>query len=97
MKYSTEIYTRQTSWLRALTLEIKQRLSSTLSFMAQETPRSEVSLEELSVMVRDLKISSLQIRLLLESYENELDWRLEEAMFMDWIGEGSQYDQNMLH
>ena len=97
MKYSTEIYTRQTSWLRALTLEIKQRLSSTLFFMAQETPRSEVSLEELSVMVRDLKISSLQIRLLLESYENELDWRLEEAMFMDWIGEGSQYDQNMLH
>jgi len=97
MKYSTEIYTRQISWLRALTLEIKQRLSSTLSFMGQETPRSEVSLEELSVMVRDLKISSLQIRLLLESYENELDWRLEEAMFMDWIGEGSQYDQNMLH
>jgi DNA polymerase I len=32
MKYSTEIFTRQTSWLRALKLEIKQRLLYTLSF-----------------------------------------------------------------
>ena len=97
MKYSTEIYTRQTSWLRALTLEIKQRLSSTLFFMGQETPRSEASLEELQRMARDLKKSSLQIRLLLETYENELDWRLEEAMFLAWIGEGSPYDQATRH
>ena len=97
MKYSREIYTQQISWLRALTLEIKLRLSSTLSFMGQETQKSGASLEELSVMVRDLKLHSLQTRLLLESYENELDWRLQEAMFMDWIGEGCPYDQNTRH
>jgi hypothetical protein len=26
-----------------------------------------------------------------------LEWRLEEALFMDWIGEGCPYDQNTLH
>jgi len=97
MKYSREIFTRQTSWLRALTLEIKQRLLYTLSFMAQETPRSEVSLAELQRMVNDLRKSSLQIRLLLEDYENELEWHLEEAMFLDWINEGSLYDQATRH
>ena len=97
MKYSREIYTQQISWLRALKIEISRKLSSTLFFMGQEMPRSEVSLEELGVMVRDLKKSSLQTRLLLESYENELDWRLQEAMFMDWIGEGCPYDQNTRH
>jgi len=97
MKFSMEIFTRQTSWLRALTLEIKQRLLYTLSFMEQETPRSEVSLEELSVMVQDLKKSSCQIRLLLETYESELEWRLQEAMFLAWIEDGCQYDPNTLH
>lgn len=97
MKYSREIYTQQISWLRALTLEIKLRLSSTLSFMGPEMPRSEASLEELGVMVQDLKLHSYRTRLLLESYENELDWRLQEAMFMDWIGEGCPYDQNTRH
>jgi hypothetical protein len=33
----------------------------------------------------------------LESYEHELEWRLQEAMFMAWIKEGSPYDQNTLH
>ena len=61
--------------------------------MAQETPRSEVSLAELQRMVNDLRKSSLQIRQLLEDYENELEWQLEEAMFLAWIEEGSLYDQ----
>ena len=48
-------------------------------------------------MVRDLKKSSSAIRQLLQSYENELEWRLEEAMFLDWIEEGSMYDQHTRH
>ena len=94
MKYSTEIFTRQISWLRALKLEIKQRLLYTLSYMEQGTQKSEVSLGELQLMVNDLRKSSLQIRHLLEDYENELEWHLEEAMFLDWIKEGSMYDQH---
>jgi len=97
MKYSTEIYTRQISWLRALKLEIKRRLSYTLFFTGPEMPRSEVSLVELERTVKDLRKSSSEIRQLLESYEHELEWRLQEAMFMAWIGDGSPYDQNMLH
>ena len=97
MKFSQEIYTRQTSWLRGLLLETKRRLSSTLFFTAQEMQRSEVSSEELLKMVRDLKRSSSAIRLLLEGYENELGWLQEEVMFLDWIGEGSQYDQSTRH
>ena len=97
MKYSTETFTRQISWLRALKLETWLRLSSTLSSMGRGTQRLEVSLEEQQRMVRDLKKSSSAIRQLLQSYENELEWRLEEAMFLDWIGEGSMYDQHTRH
>lgn len=97
MKFSREIYTRQTSWLRGLLLETKQRLSSTLFYTAQEMQRSEVSSEELLKMVSDLRKSSSAIRLLLEGYENELGWLQEEVMFLDWIGEGSMYDQNTRH
>ena len=94
MKFSQEIFTRQISWLAALKLEIRQRLSSTLSCMGQEIPKSEVSLEDLERMVRDLRKSSSEIRLLLEDYENELAWRQEEVMFMAWMEEGSMYGQN---
>ena len=97
MKYSTETFTRQISWLRALKLETWLRLSSTLSSMGRGTQRLEVSLEEQQRMVRDLKKSSSAIRQLLQSYENELEWRLEEAMFLDWIEEGSMYDQHTRH
>ncbi len=97
MKFSQEIFTRQISWLAALKLEIKQRLSYTLSFMGQEIPKSEVSLEEVQRMVNDLRKNSLAIRHLLEDYENELEWHLEEAMFLAWMGEGSMYGHNTRH
>ena len=48
-------------------------------------------------MVDDLRRSSLQTRHLLETYEKELVWHLEEVMFSDWTGEGSQYAQNTQH
>ena len=97
MKYSREIFTRQISWLRALRLETKQRLSSTLSFTAQEIQKSEASLEELQRTAKDLKRSSYEIRQLLEDYENRLEWLLEEVMFLDWMEDGWQSGQNMLH
>ena len=96
MKYSQEIFTQQTSWLRALRLETKQRLSSTLSFTAQEIQKSEASLEEMQRSVKDLKRSSLEIRQLLEDYENRLQWHLEEVMFLDWMEDEWQSGQNML-
>jgi len=96
MKYSMEIFTRQTSWLRALQLETKQRLSSTLSYTAQEIQKSEASLLELQNTVKDLKKSSLEIRQLLEDYENRLQWHLEEVMFLDWMEDEWQSGQNML-
>ena len=97
MKYSQEIFTQQTSWLRALRLETKQRLSSTLSFTAQEIQKSEASLEELQRTAKDLKRSSYEIRQLLEDYENRLEWLLEEVMFLDWMEDEWQSGQNMLH
>ena len=56
--------------------------------------RSEVSSVEMQEMVEELRKNSSEIRRLLKSYEKELAWRQEEAMFLDWIGEGSMYDQN---
>lgn len=97
MKYSQEIFTQQISWLRALRLETKQRLSSTLSYTAQEIQKSEASLEELQRTVKDLKRSSYEIRQLLVDYENRLEWLLEEVMFLDWMEDEWQSGQNMLH
>jgi len=97
MKYSQEIFTQQISWLRALRLETKQRLSSTLSYTAQEIQKSEASLEELQRTAKDLKRSSYEIRQLLVDYENRLEWLLEEVMFLDWMEDEWQSGQNMLH
>jgi len=97
MRYSTETFTRQISWLRACLLETKQRLSSTLFFTAQEMQKSEVSLAEVQQMVEDLRQSSSAIRLLLESYEEELVLLVEEATFLAWMDEEWQYGQNTQH
>ncbi len=80
-----------------MTHEVKQRLSSMRSSMEQEMLKSEVSLEELLEMVSDLRRSSSQTRHLLETYEKELAWHLEEVIFSDLMGEGSQYVQNTRH
>ena len=73
MKFSQEIFTRQISWLAALKLETKQRLSYTLSFMEQEIPKSEVSLEELQETAVSLGNAFYETHLLLKLYESELD------------------------
>ena len=97
MKYSLETFIQQTNLLVVLTHEVKQRLSSMRSSMEQEMQKSEVSLEELLEMVSDLRRSSCQTRHLLEHYERELAWHLEEVMFSDWIGDESMYVQNTRH
>ena len=97
MKYSREIFTRQTSWLRALKLETKQRLSSTLSFTEQETQKLEVSLEEAQETAQILSNDFYEIHLLLKVYENELVEHLGEAISQDLTDEDLELDLNMLH
>lgn len=97
MKLSTEIFTRQTNWLLGCQQEIKQKLLSTLSFMEQETLRSDQSLMELNETVQNLRQSSLRTRLLLDHYERELEMLLQEATFLDLMGENYTSDRNTLH
>ena len=59
--------------------------------------KSEVSLEEAQEMVSDLRQSSSAIRLLLESYEEELVLLQDEASFLAWMDEKWQYGQNTQH
>ena len=94
MKLSTEIFTRQTKWLQDCQQEIKQKLLSTLSFMEQETLRSDQSWTELSETVQNLRQSSLRTRLLLEHYEKELEMLLQEATFLDLMDVSSTSDRN---
>ena len=97
MKYSLETFIQQTNLLAVLTQEVRQRLSYMRSCMEQGTQKSEVSLEELLLMVEDLRRSSSQTRHLLKTYEKELAWHLEEVMFTDWTGAESLYAQNTQH
>lgn len=94
MKLSMEIFTRQTKWLQDCQQEIKQKLLSTLSFMEQETLRSDQSWTELSETVQNLRQSSLRTRLLLEHYEKELEMLLQEATFLDLMDVSSTLDRN---
>lgn len=97
MKYSTETYILQTKILQDLEQEIKLKLLFMLSYMGPEMLKLEASLEETVEMVNDLKKDSSKIRHHLMSYENELQERLVEVIFRDWMGEGSVYDQNTVH
>ena len=97
MKYSLETFIQQISLLAVLTQEVKQRLSYMRSCMEQETLKSEVSLVELLEMVDDLRRNSSATRHLLEAYERELVYQLQEATFLDWIGDESTYAQNTRH
>ena len=97
MKFSMETFIQQTNLLAVLTQEVKQKLLSTHSFMEQVMQKSEVSLEEAVGLVENLRANSLRIRQLLETYENELAWQVDEAIFTHWMGEGSKYAQNTRH
>ena len=97
MSFSRTTYTQETKWLRVLKLDLKQKLSSMLSFTEQETLKSEISLEEARFMVHNLNKDFSQIHLLLQVYENELAELLNEAISLDWMDEFLELDQSTRH
>ena len=97
MSFSQKTYTQETKWLRVLKLDLKQKLSSMLSFMEQEMPKSELSLEEARQMAHDLSKDFSQIHLLLQVFENELAEQLHEAISLDWMDDFLELGQNTRH
>jgi len=97
MSSSQKTYTQETKWLRVLKLDLKQKLSSMLSFTEQEMPKSELSLEEAHMMAHSLNKDFSEIHLLLKVYENELAERLHEAISLDWTDDFLELGQNTRH
>ena len=97
MSFSPKTFTQETKWLLGLKQDLKQRLSSTLSFTEQETQKLEVSLEEAQETAHILSKDFYQIHLLLKVYENELLEHLGEAISQDSMDEDLEFDLNMLH
>jgi DNA polymerase I-like protein with 3'-5' exonuclease and polymerase domains len=71
MSSSLKTYTQETRWLQDLKLDLKQKLSSMLSFTEQEKLKSEISLEEAHLMAQSSSRDFYEIHLLLKVYENE--------------------------
>ena len=97
MSSSLKTYTQETRWLLDLKLDLKQKLSSMLSFTEQETPKSELSLAEAQQMGHDLSRDFSEIHLLLQVYENALAEQLREAISLDWMDDFLELDQNTRH
>ena len=97
MSSSLKTYTQETRWLLDLKLDLKQKLSSMLSFTEQEKLRSEISLEEVQLMAQNLSKDFYEIHLLLKVYENELSELLGEAILQDLMGEDFMSGPNTLH
>jgi len=97
MSFSRTTYTQETKWLRVLKLDLKQKLSSMLSFTELEKQKSEVSLEEAQQMAHDLSRDFSEIHLLLQVYENALAEQLREAISLDWMDEFLELDQSTRH
>jgi len=97
MSSSLKTYTQETRWLQDLKLDLKQKLSSMLSFTEQEKLKSEISLEEAHLMAQSSSRDFYEIHLLLKVYENELVELLQEAISQDLMVESFTSDPNMLH
>ena len=97
MSYSLKTYTQETRWLLDLKLDLKQKLSSMLSFTEQEKLKLEVSSEEAQLMAQNLSRDFYEIHLLLKVYENELAELLGEAILQDSMEEDFTLDRNTLH
>ena len=97
MSYSLKTYTQETRWLLDLKLDLKQKLSSMLSFTEQEKLKLEVSSEEAHLMAQNLSKDFYEIHLLLKVYENELAELLGEAILQDLMGEDFMSGRNTLH
>ena len=97
MSSSLKTYTQETRWLLDLKLDLKQKLSSMLSFMEQEKLKLEVSSEEAHLMAQSLSRDFYEIHLLLKVYENELSELLGEAILKDLTEGNFTSDPSMLH
>ena len=97
MSFSPKTFTQEIKWLRDLKQDLKQRLSSTLSFTEPEMQKLELSLEEAQEMVEILNRDFYEIHLLLKVYENALVEHLGEAISQDLTDEDLELDLNMLH
>jgi len=97
MSFSQKTFTQETKWLLGLKLDLKQKLSSMLSFTEQETLKSEVSLEEARLMAQNLSKDFYEIHLLLQVYENELATLLQEVISWDSMVEDFTLGQNTRH
>lgn len=92
-----QMFTLAINDLQDLKQGIKQRLSYMRFFMAQETPRSELSSEETKKTGESLRIAFSEIHQVLADYENELLKLLVEDTSEDLTVESYKSDQNMLH
>ena len=97
MSFSPKTFTQEIKWLRDLKQDLKQRLSSTLSFTEPEMQKLELSLEEAQEMAEILNRDLYEIHLLLKVYENGLVEHLGEVISEDLMEEGLELDLNMLH
>lgn len=97
MSYLKKIFTPEIKWQRGLTRDLKQRLLSMPSFTGQETPKSEVSSEDLQETVESLSKGFYEIHLLLKVYENELETLLNVVTSEDSTAESFGLGQNTQH
>ncbi len=97
MSSSLKTYTQETRWLLDLKLDLKQKLSSMLSFTEQEKLKLEVSSEEAHLMAQNLSRDFYEIHLLLKVYENELSELLGEAILKDLMEGDFMSGPNTLH
>ena len=97
MSYLEKTFTPEIKLLQDLQLDLRQRLSSMLSYTAQETPRLEASSEELQETAVNLGGAFYETHLLLKLYENELEKRLGKVISLDSTDENSGSDQNIVH
>ena len=97
MSYLKKTFTPEIKLLLDLQHDLRQRLSSMLSSTARETPKSEVSLEELQETAVSLGNAFYETHLLLKLYESELDKLLGKVTSSDLMEESSGSDQNIVH
>ena len=97
MSYLEKTFTPEIKLLRDLQLDLRQRLSSMLSYTEQETQRLEASSEELQEMAVNLGGAFYETHLLLKLYENELEKRLGRVISLDSTDGNSGSDQNIVH
>ena len=97
MSSSLTTFIQEIKWLQGLKQDLKQRLSSTLSYTEQEMQKLELSLEEAQETGQTLSNDFYETHLLLKVYENALLEHLGVAISQDLMVDDLELDLNMLH